>query len=234
MFLPSYVARAVLVALICFFGAPQRAVSAEVSPTPKRSASSKRIDAAVDSVVVDVNGERRRVAAKEGFTAVRGDLVTIVEVVILNGANLKPKVDVVGFNRKESRAINDLSRVIDTGRDLDRGVSQKDGGSRYNIRIFGDGLQRTTLAMILVDPRLESFEVEVNGKRQRLTHRDTLILSPSDQVRVLDLRTNVRGNDNVTHDLISRSGSLAGGKKELIFSRGTIVFARIPIEWKGS
>jgi hypothetical protein len=53
-------------------------------------------------------------------------------------------------------------------------------------------------------------------------------MGPSDVIRVIDVRTNVRGNENVKYDkLYSRS------VKEIRFSRGGRVFARIPIEWQG-
>jgi hypothetical protein len=61
-----------------------------------------------------------------------------------------------------------------------------------------------------------------------------LALAASDQVRVLEVRTNVRGNENVKYDLVTKDWADGRPRKELRFSRGDIVFARIPIDWKGS
>ena len=77
-------------------------------------------------------------------------------------------------------------------------------------------------------PELLAFEIEVNGKVHKLSANEPLLISPSDAFRVVDVRTNVRGNENVKYDKLS-SRSI----KEIRFSRVGRVFARIPIEWQG-
>jgi hypothetical protein len=84
-----------------------------------------------------------------------------------------------------------------------------------------------------VQPTLLSFEVEVNGQRQKLTVGDKLSLGSHDGIRVTNIQTNIRGNENVAHELASKRLSSGRFQKEIRFTRGDLVFARIPIEWQG-
>lgn len=205
-----------------------KSVEASIKKNKKTPGSAANI------IIVDVNGERRRIELESGITVVRGDLVTIIEV----GPNQDLhtlKVDVVGFaSDVNNERHDDLGKVIDTARDLDR--SQASGGraARHKIKISGKGLATAETVLSVLEPALLSFDVEVNGQVVRLNAGDRLSLKPQDKIRVLDIRTNVRGNENVKHDLITIDPADRASRREIRFSRGDSVFARIPIEWKGS
>jgi hypothetical protein len=79
----------------------------------------------------------------------------------------------------------------------------------------------------VLDPELVSVSLEVNGSRRQVQSGDVLRLRAKDLVRVVEVRTNVRGNENVKYDKIAQKGT-----EELRFSRGGRIFARIPIEWQ--
>ncbi len=188
----------------------------------------------LESMVVEVNGERRRVDPATGFVVVRGDLVTVIDGWLLDKSKTIPLIDFVGFKSKiKTISQGDRGKVIDTNHDLDARQSIDGKGNRYEIRALGSGVLYGSVTMIIEAPTLFSFEVEVNGERRKLTAGDKLSLGPHDGVRVTDVRTNIRGNENVLHELSSKKGGQGRILKEIRFTRGDVVFARIPIEWQG-
>jgi hypothetical protein len=188
----------------------------------------------LESLIVDVNGERRRVSPEEGFSVVRGDLLTFVEAITIPASDSKYSVNLKGFNDSESASANDLGIVIDTAGDLHGGSLLKGGARRFAIQISGPGVLQSEVFVTIEEPQLQSFDIEVNGQRRRISNQDRLKLNPTDSIRVLDVRTNVRGNENVQHDLVIKDWAGGRPRKEIRFFRGNKVFARVPIDWKGS
>jgi hypothetical protein len=187
----------------------------------------------LESMVVEVNGERRRVDPAVGFSVVRGDLVTVIDGWLLDKSKVVPLIDIVGFASKlKTLAQGDRGKVINTGRDLD--VKQSIGGKgvSYEILALGSGVEYGSVTMSIEAPTLLSFEVEVNGEHRKLGAGDQLSLGPHDGIRVTDIRTNIRGNENVSHELGSVPGKKGRVIKEIRFARGDLVFARIPIQWQ--
>ena len=214
-------------------------VSAAVALRPMGGASLLRqVDnpaSRLESLVVEVNGERRRVEPAGGLTVVRGDLVTIVEAWLVDKSKLAPIVDIAGYTSRLKRSgQDDRGKVVDTNRDFDPRQSLDGNGGRYAIRVSGSGVLYGETFLTIAAPELFSFEVEVNGERRKLTPGDKLALSPKDGIRVIDIRTNVRGNENVRHDLAKKKNPDGTITREIRFTRGEAVFARIPIDWQGS
>lgn len=197
--------------------------------------SSPRKTPRLESLLVDVNGERRRVEPMDGFAVVRGDLLTIIDAWFVDRAKAQLKVDIVGLlNKGGKNGLNEVGRVIDTGRDFDPRLSENGRGERYKIRVFAAGVLHGEATLIIERPRLISFDVAVNGERQTIREGEKLSLSAHDGVRVLEIRTNIRGNENVRHDLSTDKGADGRLKREIRFKRGGAIFAKIPIEWRGS
>jgi len=181
----------------------------------------------LESLVVEVNGERRIVYPKAGLDLVRGDLLTMVGAYLVDKSRLVRRVDLIGYrSRVSENAEDDLGRVIDTGRSLSKRRSRDSRGDEYRIEAFSDEGLSGGMILRLRDPELLSFEIEINGVVKKLSGNEPLWLKPADKVRVVDIRTNVRGNENITYDRLS-----SGQSREIRFSRGGRVFARIPIKW---
>ncbi len=193
----------------------------------------------LESRVVDVNGERRRVDPREGFSVVRGDLVTVIEVRLYERSKTRPIVDVLGYspsqstNHRPSNA-DDLGRVMDTARDFATPVGNQGGVARQAIRVLLKGVTVGETKLIIEPPRLISFDVAVNGVLRSVQEGEALSIGPHDGVEVLDVRTNIRGNENVRHDLSTVRGSDGRLKREIRFKRGDIIFAKVPVDWRGS
>ena len=188
-----------------------------------------KIPLQLESLIVDVNGERRRVEPLSGISVVRGDLITFVDVLISPQTKKPPVVDVDGFF-----SADDQGKVIDTATDLDSSNSKGGKGRQYRVRVLGGNNVYGTTFLNIVEPELVAFEIELNGMRRLLKSGDRLTLSPADELRVIEVRTNVRGNENVRHDLVTKDRGPGVVRKEIRFRRGSKVFARIPIDWKGS
>jgi hypothetical protein len=182
----------------------------------------------LDSLIVDINGERKKVDAGGSLEVVFGDLVTIVEATLLDKLVPVDVVDLVGFRATSSKASDDdRGWVIDTGRHLSKKRSVAGDGKQYKIQVSGQGGLRGEVMLNVLEPELISIELDVNGSVLKIQSGDVLRLGSKDMVRVVEVRTNVRGNENVKYDKIAKKGT-----KELRFSRSGRVFARIPIEWQ--
>ena len=189
----------------------------------------------LESLVVEVNGERRRVEPETGLTVVRGDLVTIVDAWLVDKSKIAPIVDIAGFTPRAKRnGQDDRGRVVDTSRDFDPRHSEDGRGDRYSIQVIGSGVLYGETFLKIEAPALISFDVEVNGERRRLSPGDTLSLSAHDGIRVVEVRTNVRGNENIRHEMLKKKNGKGTFTREIRFTRGEAVFARIPIDWQGS
>ncbi len=194
--------------------------------TPAKTA--EKADSRLDALVVDINGERKKVDAGGSLDVVFGDLVTIVEATLLDKSAQVDVVDLVGFRGANSKASgDDRGWVIDTGRHLSKKRSVAGDGKQYKIQVSGQGGLSGEVMLNVLEPELISIELDVNGLVRKIQPGDVLRLSSKDMVRVVEIRTNVRGNENVKYDKIAKNGN-----KELRFSRGGRVFARIPIQWQ--
>ena len=204
-----------------------RSKSGQVSELSKASGT-------IDSRVVEVNGDRRRVDPAAGISLVRGDLLTIIDVALKDRSGSIPVVDVIGFRAKSARGKDDRGRVIDTARNLNRFSSLDGQGRRYRIRVSDANVVRGEAIMTIEEPRLISMDIEINGQRRTFGPDDRLSISAKDSIHILDIRTNIRGNENVKYEISNNKPSTKLSKKELRFSRDGRVFARVPIEWRGS
>jgi hypothetical protein len=214
----------ILTALLSSNASPAVTSGSTGSPAKAGDKAENRLD----SLVVDINGERKKVDAGGSLDVVFGDLVTIVEATLLDKSVQVELVDLVGFRGANSKASgDDRGWVIDTGRHLSKKRSVAGDGKQYKIQVSGQGAVSGEVMLNILEPELLAIELNVNGSVRKIQPGDVLRLSSKDMVRVIEIRTNVRGNENVKYDKIAKKGS-----NELRFSRGGRIFARIPIEWQ--
>jgi hypothetical protein len=164
---------------------------------------------------------------------VDGDLFVLVGAVAAS-PDQGFTIDLIGYEDLKPSANSDQGKLIDSAEVINGGVRSKDGTRVHRIKIRGNNAQTVEIPMFIVDPQLLFFDVEINGKKIRLADKQRLSLAPADQIKVLEIGTNVRGNENIKHDLVTKSRADGTPRKEIRFSRGSKIFARIPIDWKGS
>lgn len=189
----------------------------------------------LDRVAVDVNSER--VLIEEGRTVdiVRGDLLTLIDAWSKDQSVKIEAVDLIGFaplRAKNGR--DDRGFIINTGADLQPTFAKdKDSGkSTFEIQARSGDRVVGVVFIHLIEPRLEKVEVSINGNVRQLRDGDTLQLRSSDKIAVRRVMTNIRGNENVRHELRSMTAAKGKPNKELIFARGDHVFGRIPLQWQ--
>ena len=213
--------------------------------------SMETVDASVESqkcesldfLTVSINGEKQVVRARESLEVVRGDLLVILEPTCdrySKSAQISEplRIDVVGFapkNQTEAKG-SDAHYVIDTAKDLQRKFSQNGKGDEFDVQVKSGPILLGLIKIKIIEPRLNRVVLSVNGRRQTLLNGESLKLKKSDQIAVNEVITNVRGNDNVKHELRDSKLSTQGSDqksngKQLVFIRGSEIIGQIPIQW---
>ena len=189
----------------------------------------------LDRVAIDVNSER--VLIEEGHTIdiVRGDLLTVIDAWSKDQSVKVDAVDLVGFaplRAKNGR--DDRGFIINTDSDLQPSFAKDKETEKSTFEIQARSGDKVLGAVFihLIEPRLEKVEISVNGKMRQLHNGDTLQLRSTDKIAVKHVVTNIRGNENVHHELRSVTATKGKANKELIFARGDHVFGRIPLQWQ--
>lgn len=191
--------------------------------------------ATLDRIAIDVNSERVLVADGQTLDVVRGDLLTLIDA-WAKGKTIKiDAVDFVGFaplRAKNGR--DDRGFIIDTSTDLKPNFAKDKDTEKSIFEIQARSADSVIGSIYLhfIAPRLEKVEISINGTVRQLHDGDTLQLKSSDKIAVRHVVTNIRGNENVHHELRSLSADKGKPNKELIFARGDQVFGRIPLQWQ--
>ena len=215
---------------------------------------------AFERVLLEINGSRLMWDPPQPLQLVKGDLLTVLDAWVFQGASVKvDSIDIVGFASKAKLASkDDRNFVINTAQDLQSSFAVDDAKSKYEIKGLLNGQIVASALFELIAPRLDRVDITINGSKKSLRDGDYLDLRGSDRLSVVSILTNVRGNENVTHELRniaeipqkkSKRGDQIGGQganqpkdvgngriqkknKELVFARNGDVFGRIPIIWQ--
>ncbi len=199
-----------------------------------------------ERLIVEINGNRTEWTAIDPLPIVKGDLIILLEGWIFDQKSKQvDRIDLVGFSsRTVKNSLNDQGFVINTAQDLQSRFSIDGQKSIFEIKGFIDGVLVSKSSIQLVDPRLEKVEISLNGVRRTLKDGEKLTIKASDRIAVLNVATNIRGNESVTHELRESKSRQNKEKipspkidailpnKELIFSRNGQTFGRIPIQWQ--
>jgi hypothetical protein len=186
-----------------------------------------------ERLAVEVNGIRKLLDAEQSVQVVQGDLVTVLDGWVFEGKSEKvDAIDIVGFSSK----INDTKKddrgfVVDTARDLQKKHAIGPDKNRYELRGLHKNKVVARIELIVEKPRLDSFDITVNGVARKIQNGETLSLKKSDNIVVTSIATNVLGNENITHVLREVTPKKSDAK-ELVFFRSRIEFARVPIRWQ--
>lgn len=187
----------------------------------------------LERVALDINSERTLVPVNGSIDVVRGDLLTLIDAWAKDPGTKIDVMDFVGYAPLRSNTgRDDRGFIINTAVDLKPQFAKDAGKSVFEIQVRSGTNTLGSVFIHVVEPRLERVEVSVNGKIQQLHDGDVLALRPIDKIAVRHVFTNVRGNENVRHDLRKIASPKGKPNRELVFARGDLVFGRIRLQWQ--
>ena len=209
----------------CVFAGRARGVEGEANLPP------------FDRLLVEINGNRSLIDSSSEVVVVRGDLVIFIEGWASNSSQgTVDEVDLVGYSSKTRKTgKNDKGFVINTATDLQDSFALDSSKDRFNVRGYSGKKAVANSILKIISARLDGVEISLNGSKRSIRDGEELQLSSTDRIAVLSVRTNIRGNENVTHELRevqAKGAAIKSDKKELVFARSGQVFGRIPIKWR--
>lgn len=177
----------------------------------------------VDYFVLEVNGEKRLVENRGRLKVVTGDVVRVVDVLTQGISSELLQVNFIGFvhegsgeNKGEDRGI-----PIRTARDLIPRYAMDQSGSSYRIAAL-EGQQLLGEMVLELEPPRLSYLVVGNGETTPAAYGEgtRMLVRPSEEVRILDVRTNVQDNLGVSLELRGPVGSLEQGSQDWLLKVG--------------
>ncbi|MEJ5374942.1 MAG: M14/M99 family metallopeptidase [bacterium] len=202
------------------FGQIKIKVSKQVS-TPRALQEEEK--PRVDFFVLDVNGEKRLVENHGRLRVIRGDLVRLVDVLTQGISSDALQVNFIGFvhegsgeNKGEDRGV-----PIRTARDLIPRYALDENKSTYRIVALEGSQLLGQMLLELEEPKL-SYLVVGSGETTPSAYAEgaRILVRASEELRILDVRTNVQDNLGVTLELKGSVGSLEKNSHEWILKVG--------------
>jgi hypothetical protein len=188
----------------------------------------------LDYMIVEVNGQVKKVNRDEEISFVRGDIIKITEAYLKNSKQAVDAVEISGFATSEdSKDVR--NRLLDTSASL----IEKEGsldleGSVYVILSHSASFLHGVIYLRRVEPTLSYIDVLVNGKNRVMREGETLEVKKTDHFKVVNVVTNFANAKNVSFTiapiLSQRNGKDKRQNFEIIFRHKEYVFAKIPIE----
>jgi hypothetical protein len=155
--------------------------------------------------MVDVAGQRRLVADGEHLRVVRGDQLTLVDVLtnLQNQANIK--ADLKGFAPPGQPNLGeDRGHQVDTDKDLLKRfslcqVQTPEGVECYQVVATQGGRSLGSMQLEVVPARLDYLVLRRNGGHKMVFHNgETVEAAANDHLEIMDLKSNVASGADLT------------------------------------
>jgi hypothetical protein len=150
--------------------------------------------------IVEVNGEKKLVENHGNLRVIQGDHVRILDVLTEGVAPAELTVNFIGFVRDEKdNPGEDRSAPIHTAKDLWPRYALDETGTRYRVVALHGNALVGEMTVELQFPRLMYLVVGQPGLPNRAYEEGVrLLISPGEEIRILDVRTNVPDNEGVS------------------------------------
>ncbi len=177
----------------------------------------------VDYFLLEVNGEKKLVENQGSLRAVKGDVVRVVDVLTQGIPSDALQVNFIGFvhekageNKGEDRGV-----PIRTAKDLIPRYALDQNGSTYRI-VALEGQQLLGEMILELEPARFFYLVVGDGNSIPAAYGEStpMLLRPSEELRIMDLRTNVQDNLGVSLELRGAVGVLERTSQEWILKVG--------------
>jgi hypothetical protein len=163
--------------------------------------------------ILEVNGEKRLMENHGTLDMIMGDHLRILDIVTQGGPPGKIKVNLVGFvgDKKDNKG-EDRGFLVRTARDLWPRYALDEEGTRYRIVALQGKTMVGEMVLVLQPPRLSYLVVgQADGPHACLPEGARLQAKPSEEIRILDIKTNVPDNMGVTLQVQGKAVSLEEG-----------------------
>ncbi len=182
-----------------------------------------------------INNEKVLLANNTTLDIVAGDLLIIHDASShpQNKVGTVDRIDLTGYAPKVAQSMpqDDVGYLIKTDVDLQRKFASGSEHDEFKISAFSKKVLVASAMIRVMEPKFERVEITINNQPKQLSNGETLSLKSSDSIAIKRIFSNVRNNDNITHEIV-KSGKGQQTKRELVFLRGPKVIGRIPISWQ--
>ena len=170
-----------------------------------------------------VNGEEKFLPNGAHLDIIRGDTIELIDVGVTAGASAEIAMNFKGFigNAKINKG-EDRGYVIRTDRDLIKRFSIAANGQRYQIVAERKDQILGQMFVDLRDPVLEYVVFQISdGEKKCLYPGEKITCRPGQSLKLIDIKTNVSKNNNITAILngkgtsseVTRAGVISINKK---------------------
>ncbi len=184
----------------------------------------------LDSVIIEINGQTKKVPSGGELPFVKGDLIKIRLALLKNAKAKSYPLSTEGISRTHELQTN---KPIDTSKDLnDKSGSVDPAASVFPIVLRSNQTLHGMIFLHRIEPTLSYADVLINGKKIVMREGEKISVKASDRFKVTKVMTNVPDNRDITFKVISMPDSppAAPGKAyQIIFRHKAFTFARIPL-----
>jgi hypothetical protein len=185
----------------------------------------------LDYMIVEINGQIKKVSRNEEISFVRGDLLKVTQAYLKNAKKVINLVELSGFKGpKEAR-----TRNIDSSVELiEKEGSVDSEGTVYPLIAQSGATLHGAVFLRRVEPTLSYIDVLVNGKNRVMREGESLQMKKSDHFKVVNVVTNIQGNKNISFAVVplvtaNQKAVDMHQKYQILFRHKDYVFAKIPL-----
>ncbi len=157
--------------------------------------------------IVATNGHRILISDGETLNLVKGDTITLIDVLSSNFDSSEMIINFKGFvgNRKKNTG-EDRGYKINTGRDLIKRFSIKKQGKLYEVIASMKGKKLGKFFVQLKPAILDYLLLKINdNKHMVLRLGETIPLSKTDQIHIEEIKTNLQDQNNIHFSINDKS-----------------------------
>jgi len=167
---------------------------------------------------IKVNGEEKFLPNGVHLDIVRGDTIELVDVGATNGASADIAMNFKGFiGNAKNNSGEDRGYIIRTDRDLLKRFSIAANGQRYQIVAERKDQILGQMFVDLRDPILEYVVFQIgDGEKRCLYPGEKITYRPGQALKLIDIKTNVSKNNNITAILKGKGTSFEVARAGII------------------
>lgn len=186
-------------------------------------------DSVLDYVILDINGQLKKVSRNEELSFVRGDSVIINQAYLKNSKKNVSLVRIAG----SALGVDQRMKTIDTASSM----ISKDGsvdseGSVYPLIVQTQNILHGVVYLRRIEPVLSYIDVQVNGKNRVMREGEILQVKKSDHFKVVNVVSNIENTKNISFvvvPVIRAKKPDSNENYQIVFRHKDYVFAKIPL-----